>query len=511
MEIPPRAAVRVRCDAPSRCWGCVAPGGPIGLKIYEWMLGPTAARTNPWARPTTPGPSPPCCAGTVWPARSAGPSHRCARSPARWRRRGSPSSAPFTSRPWSSPPMPGPGSPPAPEWLWSPDGRGCPTRSLALPTPTPPALRWWWSTTAGSRATEATPATVSTTGPWCGRSPRRRRRLDRPVLPAALGWACEAANRGAPGAGAGSRSSARRRPPVVVAGLPAPWPLSRTRPLEEIAELLRRAERPVVVAGETCTGPGRRARLRRFAEGLGVPVVMKRMGRGRCPPTTTWPCPGPAERLRGADLVVVAGAPLDFRLGYGRLRGPRRGWTPGQGGAPRPTPRASRHPGLELAGERAAGDLGLTLNERPAGRGSGGAAPPAGGDRLRDGGARDLRRPEDPEFRGRGRPRRLSDARATAASPPPLRRAAPGPGPRRRRDRRRRRLRLLRRPVSSSLHAGHLARPGAVRLPRHRPGLRHRRPAGPARPPGRASCWATARPGSRSWTWTRWSATTCRW
>jgi acetolactate synthase I/II/III large subunit len=97
----------------------------------------------------------------------------------------------------------------------------------------------------------------------------------------------------------------------------------------------------------------------RAAEALGLPVVANGQGRGIVPPAA-----GPlVTRARsvafgGADLVVVAGAPLDFRLGYGRFGGRDGGAAkvvhlvdaPGQ---------LAGH--VELAGA-VAGDLGLILD-----------------------------------------------------------------------------------------------------------------------------------------------------
>jgi acetolactate synthase-1/2/3 large subunit len=87
---------------------------------------------------------------------------------------------------------------------------------------------------------------------------------------------------------------------------------------EAVAALLVRAERPVVVAGSDVWYDGAEHALRTFAESHGVPVVMNGMGRG-CLPADH---PLAFSRVRGAafkeaDLVVVIGTPLDFRLAFG--------------------------------------------------------------------------------------------------------------------------------------------------------------------------------------------------
>ncbi len=92
--------------------------------------------------------------------------------------------------------------------------------------------------------------------------------------------------------------------------------------LAGIAARLNAAERPVVVAGSDVWLDRAEAELAPFAEAFDVPVVVNGMGRG---------CLAPAHRLsfsrvRGtafqeADLVVVIGTPLDFRLGFGDFGG----------------------------------------------------------------------------------------------------------------------------------------------------------------------------------------------
>ena len=58
--------------------------------------------------------------------------------------------------------------------------------------------------------------------------------------------------------------------------------------------------------------------LRELAEALGIPVFLNGMGRG-CLPADHELCFSRArgKGLKGADVVVVAGVPLDFRLGFG--------------------------------------------------------------------------------------------------------------------------------------------------------------------------------------------------
>jgi acetolactate synthase-1/2/3 large subunit len=89
--------------------------------------------------------------------------------------------------------------------------------------------------------------------------------------------------------------------------------------VERLARLLDGAARPVVMAGSGVYWDDAAAALARFAGAAGLPVFMNGAGRGALPPEH--PCAFAQSRgwaLGHADLVLVLGAPLDFRLGYGR-------------------------------------------------------------------------------------------------------------------------------------------------------------------------------------------------
>jgi len=90
--------------------------------------------------------------------------------------------------------------------------------------------------------------------------------------------------------------------------------------VERAAALLRTAERPVLVVGSDVWYDGAEAALRDCAEALGLPVIANGMGRGVLPADHELSF----SRVRGrafkqADVVVVVGTPLDFRLGFGRF------------------------------------------------------------------------------------------------------------------------------------------------------------------------------------------------
>jgi acetolactate synthase-1/2/3 large subunit len=115
---------------------------------------------------------------------------------------------------------------------------------------------------------------------------------------------------------AAGRSAGRRDGAGVPGGAPDPEAVDR------LARALRAARRPVmIIGGDVWMGGAERA-ARRLAETLQLPTVANGMGRGVLPPDS----PVQVTRARGAalggaDLVVVVGTPLDFRLGYGRFGG----------------------------------------------------------------------------------------------------------------------------------------------------------------------------------------------
>ena len=95
-----------------------------------------------------------------------------------------------------------------------------------------------------------------------------------------------------------------------------------TDALDRIAGLLRAATRPVLILGTDVWADGAEASALALVEALGLPAITNGMGRGVIPgghPLLVTKARGAA--LNGADLVVVAGTPLDFRLGYGVFGG----------------------------------------------------------------------------------------------------------------------------------------------------------------------------------------------
>ncbi|MBZ5740587.1 acetolactate synthase [Nocardioides mangrovi] len=88
--------------------------------------------------------------------------------------------------------------------------------------------------------------------------------------------------------------------------------------LSEVAELLADASRPVLILGTDVWADHAEEAALRLVEAAGIPTITNGMGRGVVPgghPLLVTKARGHA--LKGADLVVVVGTPLDFRLGYG--------------------------------------------------------------------------------------------------------------------------------------------------------------------------------------------------
>jgi acetolactate synthase-1/2/3 large subunit len=86
------------------------------------------------------------------------------------------------------------------------------------------------------------------------------------------------------------------------------------------AALLRDARKPVVVGGTDVWFGGAWAQLQDLVETLQVPVITNGMGRGTIPADHDLAISrARGAAFKGADLVVVIGTPLDFRLGFGRF------------------------------------------------------------------------------------------------------------------------------------------------------------------------------------------------
>ncbi|HSD78650.1 MAG TPA: acetolactate synthase [Solirubrobacteraceae bacterium] len=103
---------------------------------------------------------------------------------------------------------------------------------------------------------------------------------------------------------------------------PAAEPAAPGDALERAVALLREAERPVIMAGTNLWwGHGEHALLA-LAEELRIPVFLNGLARG-CVPADheLFFSRVRGQALKGADVALVVGVPMDFRLGFGQSFG----------------------------------------------------------------------------------------------------------------------------------------------------------------------------------------------
>jgi thiamine pyrophosphate-dependent acetolactate synthase large subunit-like protein len=88
--------------------------------------------------------------------------------------------------------------------------------------------------------------------------------------------------------------------------------------VEEAAALLAAAERPAIMAGTGLYWGRGEEELRALAEALGIPVFLNGLGRGCLPADHELAFSrARSTALQGADVALVVGVPMDFRLGFG--------------------------------------------------------------------------------------------------------------------------------------------------------------------------------------------------
>jgi acetolactate synthase I/II/III large subunit len=92
--------------------------------------------------------------------------------------------------------------------------------------------------------------------------------------------------------------------------------------LERAAALLTGAKRPVIMAGTNVWWGHAEAELLRLAESQRIPVLMNGMARGVVPADHELAFSRARSRALGqADVALVVGVPMDFRLGFGGVFG----------------------------------------------------------------------------------------------------------------------------------------------------------------------------------------------
>ena len=91
--------------------------------------------------------------------------------------------------------------------------------------------------------------------------------------------------------------------------------------IQKVVEILKAAERPMVLAGSDIWWCDASEQLRKFVEKINAPVFLNAMGRGSI--HSDHPNLGSLGRRYGlvkSDAVVLIGTPIDFRLSYGEDR-----------------------------------------------------------------------------------------------------------------------------------------------------------------------------------------------
>jgi acetolactate synthase-1/2/3 large subunit len=155
------------------------------------------------------------------------------------------------------------------------------------------------------------------------------------------------------------------------AEVPAPEEPAYAGPTEgadEAAQLIAGAERPVIMAGTGLYWARAEDELRALAEQLGIPVFLNGMGRGCLPADhELFFSRARGHGLKGADVALVVGVPLDFRLGFGGSIGEE---TKVISLDEAPSELKGRSPDVALAGP-----IGATLNEIASAAGSLGGDP----------------------------------------------------------------------------------------------------------------------------------------
>jgi len=88
--------------------------------------------------------------------------------------------------------------------------------------------------------------------------------------------------------------------------------------IERAGELLRAAERPVIMAGTDLYWGRGEVALLELAQTLRIPVFLNGLARG-CVPADheLFFSRARSQALKGADVAIVIGVPMDFRLGFG--------------------------------------------------------------------------------------------------------------------------------------------------------------------------------------------------
>jgi acetolactate synthase I/II/III large subunit len=134
--------------------------------------------------------------------------------------------------------------------------------------------------------------------------------------------------------------------------------------LERATHLLAEARRPVIMAGTNVWWGHAEAALLRLAEERRIPVLMNGMARGTVPADHELAFSRARGKALGqADVALIVGVPMDFRLGFGAVFGPETqliALDRAEPGRPHPRPVAAK-----LYGDLSAGLTALTGRPHP--------------------------------------------------------------------------------------------------------------------------------------------------
>jgi acetolactate synthase-1/2/3 large subunit len=159
---------------------------------------------------------------------------------------------------------------------------------------------------------------------------------------------------------------------------PAGMPVPDGDALDRAAELLRSASRPVVMAGTGLYWAHGENALRGLCEELSVPVFLNGLARGCIPADhPMFFSRARGAGLKGADVALVVGVPMDFRLGFGGSFGDETQIVVIDSARP------AREPPREVAAELYGG-VAATLDSLRAAAGEGSAARAGWVSSLRD-------------------------------------------------------------------------------------------------------------------------------
>jgi len=94
--------------------------------------------------------------------------------------------------------------------------------------------------------------------------------------------------------------------------------------VEQVADLLAKAERPVALFGTQARTCRAHDAIDRFSKHFNIPIYVNGSARGTLPRNHSHAfMPSRKTAFDNADVILLAGTPLDFRMGYGRRLNPK--------------------------------------------------------------------------------------------------------------------------------------------------------------------------------------------